>query len=147
MTVKKSIDAKLYYNSASYDTPTWVEIAKLRDLSRTEEYDEIDVTTRASGGAYEYDVGLLKYGLEFDYPDTGDSDTVLKKLVDSAEGRDPIEILALNGDEGTAGSRGIRGTMAIFKKSHDEKLADAQVYSFSLKPTPAAHPIESYTAT
>ena len=45
-----SENAKLYYNSGSYASPTWVEICNVKDVTLSLEKDEVDVTTRCSGG-------------------------------------------------------------------------------------------------
>jgi hypothetical protein len=58
-------DAKLYYNAGTYGSPTWTEICNVKDLTLSLEKDEIDVTTRCSGGFKEYADGLLDANVTF----------------------------------------------------------------------------------
>ena len=62
----------------------------------------------------------------------------------------PIEFAALDGDVATAGSQGLRATMAITNFSRNEPLEKAITVSVTAKPTYSEHPpewtvIESFT--
>ena len=50
VTVKYSIDAKLFYSTGGIgDSPSWTELAIVKDVTLTMEKNEFDVSTRANG--------------------------------------------------------------------------------------------------
>jgi len=66
MSVRLGLDAKLYRNTGTYDTPTWVEMTNVKDLTLNLESGEADVTTRANNG-WRATVATLKDGsIEFE---------------------------------------------------------------------------------
>ena len=50
MTIKLGMEAKLYRNTGTYATPTWVEMLNVKDLTLNLEASEADVTTRGNAG-------------------------------------------------------------------------------------------------
>lgn len=69
-----SEDAKLYYNTGSYGSPTWTLICNVKDLTLSLESAEVDVSTRCGSGFNEYIAGLtdvsISYSMLYDPSDT-----------------------------------------------------------------------------
>ena len=135
MTHVLSEDAIIYYNSASYATPTWVELTNVKDVTLNLEMGEVDVTTRASGGWTENVQGLLSASVDFnmlwDNDDAGF--TAVRTAFFAKSG---IEILVLDGaHDATAGtSQGLRATCMVGNFTRTETLGEALTVDVSIKP-------------
>ena len=141
MAQKLGMEAKLYRNAGTYDVPDWEEIANVRDLNADAERGEADVTTRANNG-WRATVGTLanatvEFEMVWDTEDEG-----FTAIQEAFFGCTPIEVAAMDGDIETAGSKGLRATMAVTKFSRSEPLEEAITVSVTLKPTYSAHPPE-----
>ena len=55
---------KLYRNTASYATPTWVEIEEAKDVTRTMSTDQVEEGDRSSPFK-KYDDGLIDWEISF----------------------------------------------------------------------------------
>jgi TP901-1 family phage major tail protein len=138
MAVVLGMNAKLYRNSATYASPTWVEIDSVKDVTLSLETGEADVTTRAAGGWRESIATLRDASLEFEmvYDSAG---THFAAVKDAFTGGTSIEFLILDGAESVTGSQGLRAEMSIMSFSRNEALEEALTVSVSAKPTkPAA---------
>ena len=139
-------DAKLYHNSGSYASPTWVEIENVRDLSLSMERADTDITTRGGGGWRQSVATLADGSVDFQMVwDTSDTDFTAIK--DAFTGASTIEFLILDGSQAVAGSQGLRATMAVTGFSRNEGLEDALTVDVSLKTAYAANAPSWYTAT
>lgn len=118
------LDAKLYYNSATEGSPTWVEITPVRDLTLNMDAATADVTTRASGG-WRMQVPTLKE-VSLDFQMIWDpSDAGFAVIHDAYIANSTVELLILDGPEDTAGSEGMRGSFGITAVPRNEALEDA----------------------
>jgi len=138
MSIKLGMEAKLFRNSGTYDTPAWVEIQNVKDLTLNLEAGEADVTTRGNNG-WRATVAALKDGsIEFDMVwDTDDANfTAIQQAYFQAA---PIEMAVMDGDIGSSGTQGLRATFAITKFSRNEPLEEALTVSVTAKPTFAEH--------
>jgi hypothetical protein len=133
MAIKFGFDAKLYRNTAAYDTPTWVEITNVKDLTISLEKGEADVTTRANNG-WKALAGTLKDGsIEFEMVwDTDDANFTAVK--DAYFNNTTLDIAAMDGDIATAGSQGLRAVMEVMNFSRNEPLEEALTVNVSIKP-------------
>jgi len=134
MSVKLGMDAKLYRNTGTYETPTWVEITNAKDVNLNLEKGEADVTTRANQG-WRATVGTLKDGsVEFEMVwDTLDAGfTAIQEAYFDGT---PLEVAVMDGDIATSGSQGLRATMTVTNFSRNEPLEEAITVSVTLKPT------------
>ncbi len=139
MGTKLGMDAKLYLNSGTYESPTWDEIDHAKDVTLNLDKGEDDVTTRASGG-WEEAVGTLK-SASIDFDVLWDmADANVEKLWEAFLNNTAIEFAVMDGDIATVGSRGIRATMNVFKFTRNENLKEAITASVTIKPTAAEHP-------
>uniref|UniRef100_A0A7C4QRL3 Uncharacterized protein n=1 Tax=Schlesneria paludicola TaxID=360056 RepID=A0A7C4QRL3_9PLAN len=50
MGVRLGLDAKLFRNAATYNTPNWQELKNVKDLTLNVEAGEADASTRGNGG-------------------------------------------------------------------------------------------------
>ena len=138
MGVKLGMEAKLYRNDGDYETPDWVEMTNVKDLTLNNEKGEADVTTRKNNG-WRATVGTLKDGsIEFEMVwDTEDEN--FAAIQEAYFGNTSIEFAVMDGDIEVAGSQGLRATMAIMSFSRNEPLEEALTVSVTAKPTYAEH--------
>ena len=148
MGKKVGLACKLYYNSGTYASPTWVEIEKAKDVELNLEAGEADATDRGSGGWREFLAALKDASIEFEINhDSSDAGYVALRTAFFAS-TNAIEILALEGDVAVAGNEGLRATCAVFGFSRSEPLDSTVSESLSLKPTPNDDsPPEWYTSS
>ena len=138
MGVKLGMEAKLYRNDGDYETPDWVEMTNVKDLTLNNEKGEADVTTRKNNG-WRATVGTLKDGsIEFEMVwDTEDENfTAIQKAY---FGNTSVEFAVMDGDIEQAGSQGLRATMSIMNFTRNEPLEEAITVSVTAKPTYAEH--------
>ena len=137
MTAKLGLDCVLHRNTGSYGTPVWNDVPNVKDLTLNVEAGEADASTRGNGG-WRAILATLKDGsIEFEMVwDTADAGFTAIK--DAFFNNTPIEFAALDGPVGTAGSQGLRATMAITNFSRNEALEEAITVSVSAKVTYSA---------
>lgn len=146
MSVKLGLNAKLYRNSGSYGSPTWVEIDCVQNLTLSDSMSEADVTRRASGGVKEYQAALRDIGVEFDCPNV-DDDTNVDFLRDTYAARTAVDYAIMDEAIANSGAHGVRFWGQLFKRDRAEELENGQMLSYTLKPTCAANaPSEMNTA-
>ena len=139
MSVRLGLEAKLFRNTAVPPTTTWGEVKNVRDLTLNIEAGEADVTTRGNNGWRAILAALKDGSIEFEMVwDTADADFTAVK--DAFFGNTPIEFAVMDGDIATAGSQGLRATMAITNFSRSEPLEEAITVSVTAKPTYSATP-------
>jgi len=144
MGVKLGFEAKLYRNSADYASPAWVEVTNVKDLTLNLEAGEADVTTRGNAGWRATIAALRDGSIEFEMVwDTADA--AFTALKDAFFGGATVEFAVMDGDIETAGSQGLRATMAITNFSRSEPLEEAIKVSVTAKPTYSTNPPEWMT--
>lgn len=144
MALKLGMQAKLYRNTGTYTTPTWVLIPNVKDLTLNLESGEADVTTRANSG-WRASVATLKdASVEFEMVwDTEDTNfTAIRQAYFS---NSSIEMAIMDGAIDSSGSQGLRATFSITKFTRNEPLEEAITVSVTAKPTYAANPPEWMT--
>lgn len=137
---------KLYYNSASYASPTWVLIDNVGDIKMTDDAEESEIGVRSMGGFAVYVAGLRKVGWEWSMV-YDPADTKQTALRTNYAARTPTEFLILDQANGTSGSQGIRLTCMITKFPRQEELSKAMMVDVAIKPTFAANAPAAYTAS
>ncbi len=137
------LDCKLYRNTGSYSTPVWNEIVNIGDVTIPLSKGEAETSTR--GSKWKTRRGTLKdASIDFQLKKvTGDDDfaALLAAFVDGT----PIELLALDGPIGTAGSQGLRATCEIFKFDEGQPLENVVAFDVSAKPCQSANEPAWYT--
>jgi hypothetical protein len=152
MSVHFGRDAKLYYNSATYITPTWVEIATVRDVAIPDgEREQIDATGRDSP-VRTYEPGHLTLSVEFKIR-TNESDTPFTFLEAAALALPTavaamLDIMILTGPQATNGNRGFRFDSKIHKFFGEDQNIDQLLWrSVILKPCVPTNPVKSVVVT
>lgn len=140
-------NAKLYRNSGSYGTPTWDLITNVRDLTLNLDKDEVDITTRGSGGFKEFIDGMIDASIDFGMVwDTADTDFTAIRTAFFA--KTAIEFLILDGLVATPGSQGLRVTCMVKSFTRNENLGEALMVDVTLRPVKNANAAPAwYTAS
>lgn len=128
------LECKLYYNSGTYASPTWVEIVNAKDVTVPLTKGEADTSRR--GTQWKTRKGTLKdASIDFQLVQE-DGDGAFDALLDSFVNGTPIELLALNGASNEPGAQGLRAYCEVFNFQDGQALESAVVYDVSAKPTP-----------
>jgi hypothetical protein len=138
-------NGKLYYNSGTYASPTWVLIDNVGDIEVTDATEKVEIPIRRNGGFKAYVQGLTDYGLAFKMV-YDPADAAQSAIRNAKINRTPIEFLVLDQAVATAGSSGIRATMSVFKCARTEPLSGPMMAEVELAPTYAANPPSVFTA-
>lgn len=127
-------DAKLYHNSGTVASPTWVHIKEARDLSLNMTADSFDVSDRTSiykmygRGSIDVEIsGKLTYRTN-----NTNCDTIRTLFLSGCAAEFALMSNTITGADGAA--EGIRGGFAVFTNSMEYPLADGMTVDISLKP-------------
>lgn len=135
MSAVRGKDFKLYYNSDTpYDnTPTWVEVTNVRDLTVNLEKALADASTR--GSTFRQQVGTLK-DLSVDFQMVHDPSDTARTAFEGAFYSDAdVELLVLDGSIATVGSAGIRFLAQVSKFTENQALEDVGLDDVTVVPT------------
>jgi len=145
VTVKYAIDAKLFYCAAGIGaSPTWTELAIVKDVTLTMEKNEFDVSTRANGGWKAAAGGMKEASIEFEM--LWDPSNAGFVAVESAFiANTPIGIACMDG--AIAGGRGLWADMAVLGFTRNEKLEEGITATVKMKPTYSANPPQYKTGS
>jgi hypothetical protein len=123
--------AKAYRNTASYGTPTWVEIDKIADLAVNPSWDE------AEGGSRDSRVKKIAktmLGIEITgriKVDTADAGYIA--LRDAMYTDIAIDLLILNGASDGNGNHGWRADWHVFEGGEDQAMGNRLYMDFVLR--------------
>lgn len=147
MAAVLSENAKFYRNTGSYGTPTWDLINNVKDLTLSLDKDEVDITTRGSGGFKEFIDGMIDASIDFGMVwDTEDTDFAAIRTAFFA--KTAVEFLILDGLVATTGSQGLRVTCMVKSFTRNENLGEALMADVTLRPVKNANAAPAwYTAT
>lgn len=136
-------DCKLYYNSGSYASPTWVLIERAVDVTLVLEAGEAEISSRVS----EFELfGHSLKKLQIDFAHFWKTDiTAFMAIYDAWWNETPLEFLCLDGLATTAGKKGVRATMLPMKVPLNQALKDKVKVDITLKPTDADNPPAAFT--
>ena len=138
MGMRLGLEAKVYRNSGSYDTPQWAEMENVKDLTLNLEAGEADVTTRGNGGWRATVAALKDAAIEFEMVwDTADA--AFQAIQQAFFNRAAVELAVMDGGITDAGSQGLRASFAITKFSRNEPLEEAMTVNVTAKPTYSSH--------
>lgn len=123
---KSGQNCKLYVNTGTHASPTWVELKRVIDVTHPLTKDRRETSRRESG--WKFERGALKgTELSFGYLYKAGSDTALAALRDSYLDGDQIEFAVMDGPIATVGSQGYRFFGEVFEFSNDEPLNGSKV--------------------
>jgi hypothetical protein len=137
--VKYAFKGKIYFNGASYGSPTWNLVDAVKDVKVGASFDEFDASTRQGGGIKQSEPVLL--GLDITgMIRTDETDTSGFVALETAFlTRAAIDIMVLDGGSTVNGSRGYRFDAKNFKFGQDESLSNILYREFELKPCVSAN--------
>jgi len=128
---RTGLQCKTYYNSATYASPTWVEIVNIRDEDLDMTIGEADMSRRASDweeivvtlkkGTFNFDV-VYKYG-----------DAVFTVLLNAFLNRTAVEFAFADGAIATSGTLYLRATCYVGGVKQNRKLTEGVTYPFTLR--------------
>lgn len=134
------VDCKLYYNSGTNASPTWVEITHAIDVA-VPDFGVNQVEANARSSKFESFVnGLIKLGMTFTYLHVRGTDTVRAAMLAMVTGRTPKQFAAMDGDITHVGALGVKAFFNMEKFSQSQDLEGKLAWDGSLKP---AYAIES----
>jgi len=130
------LNAKLYRNTGTYGSPTWVEVCLIGDLTLNIEKSEATISVRCSGWELIRAV-LKKASVDFKMMyNPGNSS--FQAIRDAFNNNTRIEFAVMDGDI-TAGAttltQGLRATMEVMKFNIGQPLEGAQTVDVTLKPS------------
>jgi hypothetical protein len=127
------LNAKVYFNTATFASPTWLENSNVRDLTMDLDMDEGDASIRAGLGWAMSEPTLLKAALNWnmnhDPADTNGWDTINTAFF----ARSAKEILCIDRVTGS-GAEGLRMTCKFHKFGKGEPLNGVQTTDTVAKP-------------
>ncbi len=138
------LDCKLYVNTATYGSPTWVEWPCVRSSVLNLTYDEVDATCRGSGGFRRTSPTLALLEVTGDAIKDKD-DASFIDMQDAARAKTVLDIMVLDGDRTVDGSDGWRLDAQIFSWTENQPLEDVVTVDFTIKPSPTANAPEPTT--
>ena len=140
------MNAKLYYNTGTYGSPTWTEISNVRDVTLSLERGDSDITTRGGGG-WRQSVATIADG-SVDFQMVWDNtDTAFAAIKTAFIEATTVEFLVLDGSSSTTGNQGLRAEMAITSFNRNEGLEDALTVDVSAKTAYSANAPAWYTVS
>ena len=125
--------AKLYRNTATNASPTWVEILEARDVDITRAADQVEESDRGSDYK-KYDDGQIELAITFNMT-YRNGNANCDYLRDALLNGTAFEVAAMDGDVATSGSTGPRFFGKVFQVNKSEPLADGQTYDLEIRPT------------
>lgn len=130
---KKGYKRKLYRNTGSFNSASWNETDNIKDTAWAFQKDALDGTKRASGKLKEYEPGRGEFTItgmmEVDESNADFTAFETAWLADSL-----LDIMILDGDNTTDGSRGYRMEMKLFAFSEDTADDGILYRNFELRP-------------
>lgn len=138
MGVRLGLEAKLYRNAGTYETPDLEEVGNCKDLTLNLEKNSADITTRANNG-WRAMIGVLKDAtIEFQMvwnTDDANFQAIKDAFLASALEDQSIEFFVLSTDVDNADSEGLRATCMVETFTRNEPLEEAQTVDVTLRPT------------
>ena len=127
-------DCKLYYNTGTRASPTWVEIKKARDVAANAGKGEADVSNRES--SWKKDMSALKtLEVNFGYTHKRGTDTVFAALLAQYLNDTNVEFAVMDGDITYIGAKGWRAFYQCFTLNQTQELENGSVWEVGIKPT------------
>jgi len=140
MSAKIGINCKAYYNSATWDSPTWVEIKCIENWMANFAWDKQASDSRASFiKTTVKTMAALSYSGRLKEPKAGYTDAAYDAMMESLLGADsPLDMLILNASNETEGAEGFRGYFHIYSGNEDQGLGSRLYKDVELEPADPA---------
>lgn len=143
----RGIDCILYRNSAAlgvgYATPTWNEVASVKDVQLTHSLESFDVSTRAEKGLKVYEqtmseieiTGMIRHPEHAAIANDPNFDDFVA-FRDAYFGNTVLHLEVLNGGRTTSGVIGLNGFFKVASWDEDQSNGASLMAAFTLKPAP-----------
>ena len=133
MSCLTGFDGKMYYNSASYASPTWVEIKQVKDVTLTSSTDKIEDSDRGSKFK-KYCTGQidLEVSANLTYRN---NDTIGDAIRNAHINRTDLDIAVMDGDITTSGTEGFRFNSKVFSHDWQQSIGDVMTVDCTFAPT------------
>jgi hypothetical protein len=135
-------NAKLYYNTATFGTPTWVEILKARAVKWSLKWNRAKSATRGSliqrGGKTDGEVPV-SFTVEQDLTDA----PVLAVRAAIISPTAVFDMMVLNAGSAVNGAFGVRGEFDLFSLDDDQGLQNTLAYDVGAEPSATANPLQT----
>jgi len=135
-----------YYNSATYSSPTWVELKKVRDVTINLSAGEVETNARESAWKLSRQ-GLRELSVSFGYLTKQGADTVFDALRAAFFARTTTEFLFLDAAATETGAEGIRAHFQIFSQTINQGLEDVVTADYEVRPVYAEESAALVTPT
>ena len=132
--MKLGLNAKCYRNTASFGTPTWVEVSNIQDLDLGDIMAEFDATTRGSGGFEEAEPTTRAVELTFNMKNNADTNMIAFRTAYAT--RAAVDLQILDGPIATVGSHGVRARFKFLEFGKPQNIRDGQMLNLRAKPCP-----------
>lgn len=133
MGVKLGFNCKMFRNTGTWGSPTWVAVPLVRDLKVSGNFAEWEATVRGSGGNAQAEPTELAWSAEGQLL-WDPSDASMTAIVTAAMARSSVDIALLDGAASGASSQGVRALWKFFKFERGEELKNGVVIDFMIKP-------------
>lgn len=139
-----SFKGKLYYNSGTYGSPTWVEIGNVGTITPTDERTKQDIQVRNQGGFQVGAIGLrsMSFTTQGVYDPADAAQTAIRAAYNAAT---PMEFLILDGPSTQAGCAGIRASFLVTKFARLEDITGAMMVDMEFSLAYSANAPAAYT--
>lgn len=144
-------DGYAYLNTAAqgagfHGSPTWTLVDNIMDLDvDPNEMTEYEASIRRSGGVAVSMATMQKLGIKFKILWTP-TDALCVALLAAYQARKGLDMIFLDGPQGTTGSQGPRADWLVMKMPRAEHLADGMTIDIELKPGITANAPSWYIA-
>ncbi len=138
MGVRIGLEAVLYRNTGSYNSPDLEAVDNVKDLTLNLEKGSADVTTRGNNG-WRAMIGVLK-DATVDFSMVWNTDDAHFQAIKTAFlatdlASQSIEFFIMSADVDEADSEGLRATFMVEKFTKNEPLEEAQTVDVTIRPT------------
>jgi len=127
------LDMKLYYNSATFASPTWVLLANVRDLTGPDSFSEADVSKRGSGRK-QTEPALRDISIEWEMVYDDLDVTGFVEMQTRYYNRTLTELALADAAIATSGTHYLRVECKLLKFERNEALEGANLYGVTAKP-------------
>ena len=128
------LEGKIYYNTGTHASPTWVEVTRAINVSFSSSKGEADQSSRISEWKMQKGT-LIDLEITVTYRKKQGTDTVFDALQAAYFAGTVYEWAMLDGASTESGVQGIRAFCEIMSFGNTQDLEGAEEVEFSLKPT------------
>ena len=135
-------ECRIYRNTGTWATPTWVEVDNVRDVNLPDEWNTAEFKTRGNTVIrHKRTTRNRSVSLQMEHdPSVSANDANFEAFTDAMydesgdAGDGTIELALMNGDITVSDIQGVRGVWLVTKMDEAEPLEDAQLWDIEIKP-------------